>query len=85
MFFIQQFLWLALLATSFHGFVLGQTYSQDDIDSGKALQDMSKTAYDTALKRLEGTQSSCTKETVHVRKEWCVSYVRSHRIPNTEH
>ncbi|KAK5630655.1 hypothetical protein RRF57_006370 [Xylaria bambusicola] len=63
-------LWLALLATSYSGLVLGQTYSQDDINSGKALQQMSKIAYDTSMKRLEGSTSNCTKDTVHVRKEW---------------
>jgi tyrosinase len=70
MVFVMRFLSLTLLATSFQGLVLGQTYSQDDIVSGKALQQMSKTAYDTALKRLEGSTSNCTKDTVHVRKEW---------------
>lgn len=70
MFFIMRFLPFALLAVSFQGLVLGQTYSQDDIISGKALQQMSKTAYDNALKRLEGSNSTCTKDTVHVRKEW---------------
>ncbi|KAI1314230.1 hypothetical protein F5Y03DRAFT_381022 [Xylaria venustula] len=70
MFLVQNILWLALLATPFHGLALGQTYSQDDIISGKALQQMTQTAYNTTLKRLEGTTSSCTKDTVHVRKEW---------------
>ncbi|KAI0422892.1 hypothetical protein F5X98DRAFT_105614 [Xylaria grammica] len=68
--FIMRILSFALLVASFHGLAQGQTYSQDDIISGKALQQMSKTAYDTALKRLEGSKSNCTKETVHVRKEW---------------
>ncbi|KAJ3552864.1 hypothetical protein NPX13_g11015 [Xylaria arbuscula] len=58
------------LPTSYSGFVLGQTYSQDDINSGKALQAMGKIAYDNSLKRLEGSTTSCTKDTVHVRKEW---------------
>ncbi|KAI0533821.1 hypothetical protein GGR58DRAFT_94654 [Xylaria digitata] len=70
MVFIMRILSLALLVAFFQGFALGQTYSQDDIISGKALQQMSKTAYDTALKRLEGSESNCTKDTVHVRKEW---------------
>lgn len=64
MVFVKRILSLALLATSFQGQVLGQTYSQDDIISGKALQQMSKTAYDTALKRLEGTNSTCTTDTL---------------------
>lgn len=70
MVFVKQVLSYALLAVSFQGLALGQTYSQDDIISGKALQEMGKTAYDTALKRLEGSTSNCTKDTVHVRKEW---------------
>ncbi|KAI0457464.1 hypothetical protein F5B21DRAFT_512730 [Xylaria acuta] len=70
MVFVKQVLSYALLAVSFQGLALGQTYSQDDIISGKALQQIGKTAYDTALKRLEGSTSNCTKDTVHVRKEW---------------
>ncbi|KAI1366276.1 hypothetical protein F5Y08DRAFT_351744 [Xylaria arbuscula] len=70
MHFLQQALRLALLATSYSGSVLGQTYTQDDINSGKALQAMGKIAYDNSLKRLEGSTTSCTKDTVHVRKEW---------------
>ncbi|KAI1175544.1 hypothetical protein F4777DRAFT_322007 [Nemania sp. FL0916] len=70
MLFVNRILSLASVAASFPGLALGQTYSQDDIISGKALQQMSKTAYDTALARLEGSTSTCTKDTVHVRKEW---------------
>lgn len=70
MIFVKGILSFALLAASFQGQALGQTYSQGDIISGKALQQMGKTAYDNALKRLEGSNSTCTKETVHVRKEW---------------
>ncbi|KAI0435767.1 hypothetical protein F4803DRAFT_557663 [Xylaria telfairii] len=77
MIFVKRVLSYALLAVSFQGLALGQTYSQADIISGKALQEMGKTAYDTALKRLEGSTSNCTKDTVHVRKEW-------RRIPGPE-
>ncbi|KAI1815209.1 hypothetical protein GGS20DRAFT_354476 [Poronia punctata] len=69
--FLRRFSLFALLVASLLGSALGQTYSQDDIISGKALQDMGKKAYDTALKRIEDSGSSnCTKDTVHVRKEW---------------
>ncbi|KAI0810206.1 hypothetical protein GGR55DRAFT_688909 [Xylaria sp. FL0064] len=70
MFFLQQIVQYAVLAASLQGLVLGQTYSQGDIDSGKALQQMTKLAHDSALGRLDGTNSNCTKDTVHVRKEW---------------
>ena len=39
------------------------------IASGKALKEIGKQAYDTALARLGGT-GTCTKENVRVRKEW---------------
>ncbi|KAI0151572.1 hypothetical protein GGR57DRAFT_503844 [Xylariaceae sp. FL1272] len=54
------------------GLVSGQvpTYSQDDINSGKALVSMGQLAYDNALQRLEGSTGTCTKDNVHVRKEW---------------
>ncbi|KAI8624806.1 hypothetical protein F5Y19DRAFT_467558 [Xylariaceae sp. FL1651] len=74
---VKQFLPFALLGAILQGLVIGQTYSQDDINSGKALQQMGKTAYDTALKRIENSTSVCTKDTVHVRKEW-------RNIPGTE-
>lgn len=80
MYFLQKALSLALLATSYSGFVLGQTYSQDDINSGKALQAMGKIAYDNSMKRLSGSTTTCTKDTVHVRKEWFVDY--AHHMPS---
>jgi hypothetical protein len=68
---IRRFSLFALLLASLLGLAVGQTYSQSDIDSGKALQQMGKSAYDIALKRLEASPSAnCTKDTVHVRKEW---------------
>lgn len=47
-----------------------QDFSQADIDSGKALADYSKTAYDNAMSRLGKSDTGCTKENVKVRKEW---------------
>ncbi|KAI1104576.1 Di-copper centre-containing protein [Jackrogersella minutella] len=67
--FLKYILPLALLGASLQGLVLGADYPQADIDSGKALKDMSKRAYDNALARLDGS-STCTKENVRVRKEW---------------
>jgi hypothetical protein len=59
------------------GPVLGVTqYSLEDIDSGKALAELSKIAYDNAMSRLEDSVSSnCTKENVKVLKEWYCTLV----------
>ncbi|KAI0881487.1 Di-copper centre-containing protein [Annulohypoxylon maeteangense] len=67
--FFKQLLTTTLLGASLQGLALGADYPQADIDSGKALKDMGKLAYDTALARLDGT-GKCTKENVRVRKEW---------------
>ncbi|KAL7620655.1 hypothetical protein AAE478_009650 [Parahypoxylon ruwenzoriense] len=69
--FIKQLLSFALLGASLQGLAFGDDFPQEDINSGKALQQISKTAYDAALARLEASPSStCTKENVRVRKEW---------------
>lgn len=62
----------SLLASSLAGASLAADYSQEDIDSGKVLAELSKTAYDNAMARLsaETSTSGCTKDNVHVRKEW---------------
>lgn len=69
--FLLQSLLLLLLAINS---VLGGTqYTQDDIDSGKALTELSKIALHNALSRLENsTSSTCNKNNVKVYKEWCV-------------
>ncbi|OTB05093.1 hypothetical protein M426DRAFT_57507 [Hypoxylon sp. CI-4A] len=59
----------AVLGASLQGLALGQDFPQEDIISGKALQQMGQTAKENALARLDGS-SSCTKENVRVRKEW---------------
>lgn len=69
--FFKQLVSFALLSASLQGLAHGADYPQEDINSGKALQQMSKTAYDTALARLDGS-GKCTKENVRVRKEWYV-------------
>lgn len=51
------------------GLAFGQ-YDQDDIDSGKVLQNLSQEAFDNALARLDGKTEGCTPENVRVRKEW---------------
>lgn len=48
-------------------------YSQQDIDSGKALAELSKIAHDNAISRLErGGSSTCNKNNVKVYKEWYI-------------
>ncbi|KAI0096307.1 Di-copper centre-containing protein [Hypoxylon sp. NC0597] len=68
--FLKQLLTFALVGASFQGLALGADYPQADIDSGKVLQELSKTAKENALTRLEKSSSTCTKENVRVRKEW---------------
>ncbi|KAI1444030.1 Di-copper centre-containing protein [Annulohypoxylon stygium] len=67
--FFKQLLKYAILGASLQGIALGADFPQEDIDSGKALKEISKQAMDNALARLDGT-GSCTKENVRVRKEW---------------
>ncbi|KAL0930469.1 tyrosinase central domain-containing protein [Colletotrichum truncatum] len=69
----MRFVWItALLASSLVGASLAADYSQEDIDSGKVLAELSKTAYANAMARLsaETSTSGCTKDNVHVRREW---------------
>ncbi|KAI0023881.1 hypothetical protein F4780DRAFT_769121 [Xylariomycetidae sp. FL0641] len=67
---VKSLLSFALLGASLQGLVLGQNFTQADIESGKALEQLSKTAYENALKRTESPDSKCSKDKVHVRKEW---------------
>lgn len=68
--FLKQLLTFALVGASLQGLALGADYPQADIDSGKVLQELSKTARENALARLGKSSSTCTKENVRVRKEW---------------
>ncbi|KAH6658162.1 hypothetical protein BKA67DRAFT_689345 [Truncatella angustata] len=66
---IKRILWLLPLVTRQIAGIA--QYSLDDIDSGKALAELSKIAHDNALSRLEsGGPHNCTKENVKVYKEW---------------
>ncbi|KAI2776679.1 Di-copper centre-containing protein [Daldinia loculata] len=60
----------ALAGASLQGLAVGADFPQEDINSGKALQQIGQTALDNALARLEGGSSTCTKENVRRRKEW---------------
>ncbi len=46
------------------------TYASADVDSGKAMRDLSKLAYDTAMARAAKGTHGCTKDKVKIRKEW---------------
>ena len=59
---------LAALAAS--TVAVAQDFTQEEIDSGEALKALSKQAFDAAMARLPDSGEGCTKETVHVRKEW---------------
>jgi tyrosinase len=45
-------------------------YSQADIDSGKVLAELSKTAFDNAMKRLDPGTPECNKDNVKIFREW---------------
>lgn len=48
-------------------------YPPDDVDSGKVLSDLSKKAFDNAMKRLEETGTpECNVDNVRIHKEWYV-------------
>ncbi|KAI1082084.1 hypothetical protein F5B20DRAFT_46851 [Whalleya microplaca] len=66
----KQLLSFAFLGASLQGLALAQDFSEPDIESGKALQEIGTTARNNALARIEASSSTCTKENVRVRKEW---------------
>ncbi|KAI0601422.1 hypothetical protein F4775DRAFT_606532 [Biscogniauxia sp. FL1348] len=70
--FFKKLVSLALVGASVQGLALGQTlnFTDEDIQSGKALQQIGKTAYDNALGRIETSNSTCTQDNVRIRKEW---------------
>ncbi|KAI1657703.1 Di-copper centre-containing protein [Daldinia decipiens] len=68
--FLKKLLSFALVGASLQGLAVGADFPQEDISSGKALQQLGQTALDNALARLENGSSTCTKENVRRRKEW---------------
>ncbi len=46
------------------------TFTQAQVDSGEAIRQLSKIAYDTAMERAAKATSGCTKDKVKIRKEW---------------
>lgn len=57
------------------------TFTADEINSGKALQELGKIAYDNAMARVAKSTSGCTKDNVKIRKEWCVNTRRKDLLP----
>ncbi len=52
------------------------SFSASEIDSGKAIQKLSKIAYDNAMARVAKAKSGCTKDKVKIRKEWLAGWER---------
>lgn len=50
------------------------TFTQAQIDSGEAIRQLGKIAYDNAMARAAKATSGCTKDKVKIRKEWYVFY-----------
>lgn len=48
------------------------TFSQADIDSGKAIRELGRIAYENAMARAAKATTGCTKDKVRIRKEWYV-------------
>ena len=46
------------------------TFTQAQIDSGEAIRQLGKTAYDTAMARAAKATTGCTKDKIRIRKEW---------------
>lgn len=46
------------------------TFTQAQIDSGEAIRQLSKIAYDTSMARAAKATSGCTKDKIRYRKEW---------------
>jgi len=48
------------------------TFTQAQIDSGEAIRQLGKIAYDNAMARAAKATSGCTKDKVKIRREWYV-------------
>lgn len=57
-----------LVGTAFSATI--PTFSQAQIDSGDAMRQLSKIAYDTAMARAAKATTGCTADKVKIRKEW---------------
>jgi tyrosinase len=45
-------------------------FTQDELDSGKAIRELGRIAYDNAMARASKATTGCTKDKVRIRKEW---------------
>jgi tyrosinase len=64
---------VVLVGATLTGLALGATiptFTQAEIDSGKAIQQLGKIAYDTAMARAAKAKTGCTKDKVKIRREW---------------
>ena len=69
----KMYLLKSLAAAALASTALGATiptFTQAQIDSGEAIRQLGKIAYDIAMARVAKSTSGCTKETVKIRKEW---------------
>lgn len=46
------------------------SFTAEEITSGKAIQELGRIAYETAMERVNKATSGCTKDNVKIRKEW---------------
>jgi len=55
------------------------TFTQAQVDSGEALRQLGKIAYDNAMARAAKATMGCTKDKIKIRKEWYVPVMPSKR------
>lgn len=46
------------------------SFTQAEMDSGKAIRELGRIAYENAMARAAKATTGCTKEKVRIRKEW---------------
>ena len=45
-------------------------FTQAEVDSGQAIRELGRIAYDNAMARASKATTGCTKDKVRIRKEW---------------
>lgn len=68
MYFLKSLATVALASTALAASI--PTFTQAQIDSGEAIRQLGKIAYDNAMARVAKSTSGCTKDKVKIRKEW---------------
>lgn len=56
------------------------TFTQAQIDSGDAIRQLGKMAYDIALARAAKATSGCSKDKIRIRKEWRVATLKQFSV-----